>query len=72
LRLERLTADLAAFLRYNGFDDRETAFLKHRDRVIVAAARKKCQWRSYFGADEEARYRQEERFVFDALDYGDA
>jgi hypothetical protein len=72
LRLDRLTADLAAFLRDNGFDDRETTFLKHRDRVNVAAARQQRQWRSYFGADEEARYRQEERFVFDALDYGDA
>jgi len=69
LRLERLTADLAALLRDNGFDARETERLEQRERVNVAAARKQRQWHSYFGAEEEARYRQEERFVFDALGY---
>lgn len=57
LRFERVTTDLAALLRDNVLDPRETVRLEQRERVNVAAARKQRKWHSNFGADEEARYR---------------
>ena len=67
LHTERLVDELIALLRDAGFGADETGFVRDLGMVNAAPSRKERGWRTYFTEELEARYRHEERFLFQAL-----
>lgn len=72
LHTERLVPELRAFLHEHGFEPRATAFLEDWAPVNAAASRAGRPWSDYFDAEEERRFRREERLLFQLFpEYGE-